>query len=58
MRRQAILVACRMLDGVRPGRQLGEKESGNEKEVAQLKHLFSLSGLHYVQMAKPLAQSA
>ncbi|MBS1131690.1 MAG: hypothetical protein H6R16_2692 [Proteobacteria bacterium] len=57
MRRQAFLVASRMLDGMRPRRQLGEEENGNEKEVTQLKHLFSLSGLHYVQMAKVLAQS-
>lgn len=57
MGRQAFLVASRMLDRMRPRRQLGEEEDGNEKEVTQLKHLFSLSGLHYVQMAKILAQS-
>ena len=57
MRRQAFLVARRMLDRVRSRRQLGEEEDSNEKELAQLKHLFSLSGLHYVQMAELLAQS-
>lgn len=57
MGRQAIIVACRMLDGVRPRRQLGEEEHDNEKETAQMKHLFSLSGLHYIQMAIALAQS-
>jgi hypothetical protein len=41
-----------MLDGVRPRRQLGEEKHGTEKEVAQLKHLFSLSGRHYVPVAK------
>lgn len=57
MRRQALLVARRMLDRVRSRRQLGEEENSNEKELAQLKHLFSLSGPHYVQMAELLAQS-
>ena len=57
MRRQTILVARSMLDGMRPRRQLGEEENGNEKEVAQLKHLFSLSVLHYIQMAIAPAQS-
>lgn len=57
MRRQGTIVARRMLDGVRPRRQLGEEEHDNEKEAAQVKHLFSLSGLHYIQMAKPPAQS-
>ena len=52
MGRQAIIVARRMLDGVRPRRQLGEEEHDNEKETAQRKHLFSLSGLRYVQMAE------
>jgi hypothetical protein len=47
-----------MLDGVHPRRKLGEDEHGNEKEVAQLKHLLSLSTPGYGQMAKPLAQSA
>lgn len=41
-----------MLDGVLPRRQLGEEEHGDEKETAQMKHLFSLSGQRYVQMAK------
>jgi len=57
MRRQGTIVARRMLDGVRPRRQLGEEEHDDEKEAAQVKHLFSLSGLHYIQMAKPQAQS-
>lgn len=46
-----------MLDGVRPCRQLGEEEHDDEKETAQVKHLFSLSGLHYIQMAIAQAQS-
>ena len=58
MRRQAILMARRMLDGMCPRRQLGEEEHSDEKEVAQLKHPFSLSGEHGVPAAKPLAQSA
>jgi len=45
MRRQAILVARRMLDGMRPRRQLGEEENGNEKEVAQRIHDVSLIDL-------------
>ena len=57
MGRQTIFVACRMLDSVRPRRQLGEEEHGNEKDAAQMKHLFSLSGLHYIQMAIVPAQS-
>ena len=31
MGRQAIVIARRMLDGMRPRRQLGEEENGNEK---------------------------
>ena len=58
MRRQAVIVARRMLDRMRPRRQLGEEEHGNEKEVAQMKHEFSLSGEHDVPVAWPLAQSA
>lgn len=58
MRRQAIIVARRMLDGVRPRRQLGEEEHDNEKETTQMKHLFSLSGQPYVPMAKRLSQLA
>lgn len=54
---QAILVARRMLDGVRPRRQLGEEDCQNEKETAQMKHLFSLSGLHYVRMSRRAGQS-
>ncbi|MBS1138928.1 MAG: hypothetical protein H6R13_381 [Proteobacteria bacterium] len=57
MSRQAVLVARRMLDRMRPRRQLGEEENGDEKEATQMKHLFSLSGLHYVRMAKPRTQS-
>ena len=49
---QAILVARRMLDGVRPRRQLCEEEDGNEKEAAHLKHRVSLAGQHYAWMAK------
>ena len=48
---QAILVARRMLDGVRPRRQLCEEEDGNEKEAAHLKHRVSLAGQHYAWMA-------
>jgi hypothetical protein len=50
MRRQAIIVARRMLDRVRPRRQLGEEEHDNEKETAQMKHLLSLSAWLYGQM--------
>lgn len=57
MRRQGSLVAHRMLDGMHPRRQLGEEEHGNEKKRAQMKHLFSLSGLHYIRTAIALAQS-
>lgn len=57
MRRQTVIIARRMLDGVRPRRQLGEEEHDDEKETAQMKHPVSLSGQRYGQMAKPLAQS-
>lgn len=57
MRRQTLFVARRMLDGMRPRRQLGEEDGENEKETAQMKHLFSLSGLHYVRMAWRAGQS-
>ena len=57
MGRQTLLVARRMLDGVRRRRQLGEEDCQNEKETAQMKHLFSLSGLHYVRMSRRAGQS-
>ena len=44
MRRQTILVVRRMPDGMRPRRQLGEAENGNEKEMAQRIHGASLIG--------------
>ncbi len=47
--RQAILVARRMLDRVRPHRQLGEEEHDDEKEMAQ--HQISVSVQQYVGMA-------
>jgi hypothetical protein len=58
MRRQALFVAPQMLDGVRTRHPLGEAEYCDEKDVTQLKHRFSLSVMHYMQMAKLLAQSA
>lgn len=36
--RQPALVVLRMTDGMRPRRQLGEHENGNEKEMAQRIH--------------------
>lgn len=44
--RQATLVLRRMPDGMRPRRQLGKEEDGNEKEVAQRIHRLSLVGLN------------
>jgi hypothetical protein len=38
MRRQAILVVRRVPEGMRPRRQLGEQENGDEKEMAQRIH--------------------
>ena len=46
MRRQAFLVVRRMPDGMRPRRQLGEEENGNEKEMAQRIHSESLVDLN------------
>ena len=36
--RQPFMVVYRMSDGMRPGRQLGEQEKGNEKESVQPIH--------------------
>lgn len=38
MGRQRPFLAGGMLDGMRPRRQLGEEENGNEKELAQRIH--------------------
>ena len=46
MRRQAFLVVHHMPDGMRPRRQLGEEENGNEKEMAQRIHSVSLVDLN------------
>jgi hypothetical protein len=46
MRGQARLVVRRMPDGMRPRRQLGEEENGNEKEMAQRIHSVSLIDLN------------
>ena len=46
MRRQAFLVVRHMPDGMRPRRQLGEEENGNEKEMAQRIHSESLVDLN------------
>jgi hypothetical protein len=46
MRWQPILVIRRMPDGMRPRRQLGEEENGNEKEMAQGIHSESLVDLN------------
>lgn len=42
--RQTALVLRRMPDGMRPRRQLGEEEDGNEKKMAQRIHEPSLVG--------------
>jgi hypothetical protein len=36
--RQPALVVLRVADGMRPSRQLGEQENGNEQESAQRSH--------------------
>lgn len=46
MRRQAFLVVHRMPDSMRPRRQLGEEENGNEKEMTQRIHNLSLVHLN------------
>ena len=38
MRRQALVVRCAMLDGMRPRRQLGKAEEYDEQEMAQRIH--------------------
>ncbi len=45
VRRQAALVVRHMPDSMRPRRQLGEEENGNEKKMAQRIHEPSLAGL-------------
>ena len=42
VRRQPALVVSRVPDGMRPRRQLGEEENGNEQEVAQRIHAVTL----------------
>ncbi len=46
MRWQSTLVIRRMPNGMRPRRQLGEEENGNEKEMAQRIHGNSLVDLN------------
>ena len=43
VRRQPALVVHRVPNGMRPCRQLGEEENGNEKEMAQRIHGLSLT---------------
>lgn len=38
MRRQTLLVACGMLDRMRPRQQLGEEQDSNEKDLAKFIH--------------------
>jgi hypothetical protein len=47
--------ARRMLERMRPRRQLGEEEHDNEKKMTQRQHRFSLTAKHYIRMARPLS---